>query len=54
MTMNGPKPRAEQEWREDFETALDRYQPGSDAEKKLVRKIDRRIVSPPCLNVFSP
>lgn len=42
--------------REEYERALAAYQPGSDAEKKLVRKIDLFLLpmlwlmckSPPC------
>ncbi|KAF8905904.1 major facilitator superfamily domain-containing protein [Mucidula mucida] len=38
--MGNPKP--EQEWREEFSNTT--YEPGSEAEKKLVRKIDLHIV----------
>ncbi|KAJ7736741.1 major facilitator superfamily domain-containing protein [Mycena maculata] len=37
-------PKPEQEWREEFTGVMDKYQPGSEAERKLVRKIDMRIV----------
>lgn len=37
-------PKPDQEWREEFTGAMDKYQPGSEAERKLLRKIDMRIV----------
>ncbi|KAJ7471892.1 major facilitator superfamily domain-containing protein [Mycena latifolia] len=37
-------PKPDQEWREEFTGAMDKYQPGSEAERRLVRKIDMRIV----------
>ncbi|KAJ7641466.1 major facilitator superfamily domain-containing protein [Roridomyces roridus] len=40
--MTSPKP--EQEWREEYGDAMDKYQPGTEAERQLVRKIDMRIV----------
>lgn len=37
--------KPDQEWREEFGTVMATYQPGSEAEKRLVRKIDMHIVS---------
>ena len=37
--------KPEQEWREEFVGVVEEYASGSEAEKKLVRKIDFRIVS---------
>lgn len=36
--------KPEQEWREEFSTVMTTYAPGSEAERRLVRKIDLHIV----------
>ncbi|KAJ6590694.1 major facilitator superfamily domain-containing protein [Mycena vulgaris] len=36
--------KSEQEWREETSGTMGKYQPGTEAERKLVRKIDLRIV----------